>query len=77
MADPAQIKEHMNVISSDGRTVGTVDRVEGGSSITLTRQSTGHGHHHIIPVSWVDHVDTHVHLNQTSDYVARNWQHGH
>ena len=76
MADTASIKEHMEVIASDGRRIGLVDHVQ-GEKIKLTMGSTGHGHHHLIPVSWVDHVDAHVHLNQSSDYVARNWEHGH
>ena len=77
MADAAQIKEHMEVIASDGQTVGTVDHMEGSDRIKLTRQSSGHGHHHIIPLAWVDHVDAHVHLSKTADFVAQNWQHGH
>lgn len=77
MAEASQIKEHMEVIASDGRRVGIVDHMDGADQIKLSREGSGHGHHHIIPLSWVDHVDAHVHLNQTSDYVGRNWTHGH
>lgn len=77
MADTAKIKEHMDVVASDGRKVGVVDRVEGGK-IKLTKASTGHHqHHHLVPVSWVDHIDQHVHLNQAGNYVEQNWEHGH
>jgi hypothetical protein len=76
MADVGKIKEHMEVRASDGRSVGTVDRVEGGK-IKLTRGSSSHGHHHLIPTSWVDRIDQHVHLNQTGNYVEQNWEHGH
>lgn len=76
MVDTSKIKEHMEVITSDGRKAGLVDHLD-GSKIKLTMGSTGHGHHHLIPVSWVDRVDTHVHLNQSAEYVARHWEHGH
>jgi hypothetical protein len=52
MADTSQIKEHMDVISSDRKTVGKVDHLEGTDKIKLTRQSSPDGqHHHFIPVS--------------------------
>jgi hypothetical protein len=77
MPDTSKIKEHMEVLASDGRKVGLVDHMEGSGKIKLTMGSTGHGHHHLIPVSWVERVDRHVHLNKTGDYVAQNWEHGH
>jgi hypothetical protein len=43
----------------------------------LTKQSSPDGqHHHFIPVSWVDHVDQHVHLNKSGADVTSHWQHG-
>jgi hypothetical protein len=45
--------------------------------IKLTKQNSPDGeHHHFIPVSWVDHVDQHVHLNKTGADVTSHWQHG-
>jgi hypothetical protein len=77
MADTSQIKEHMDVISSDKKTVGKVDHLEGTDQIKLTKQSSPDGaHHHFIPVSWVDHVDQHVHLNKSGADVTSHWQHG-
>jgi hypothetical protein len=77
MADTSQIKERMDVISSDKKTVGKVDHLEGTDKIKLTRQSSPDGqHHHFIPVSWVDHVDQHVHLNKSGADVTSRWQHG-
>jgi hypothetical protein len=73
----SQIKEHMDVISSDRKTVGKVDHLEGTDKIKLTKQSSPDGqHHHFIPVSWVDHVDQHVHLNKSGADVTSHWQHG-
>jgi hypothetical protein len=77
MTDTAQIKEHMDVISSDRKTVGKVDHLDGPDKIKLTKQSSPDGqHHHFIPVSWVDHVDQHVHLNKSGADVTAHWQHG-
>ena len=54
-----------------------VDHLEGTDKIKLTRQSSPDGqHHHFIPVSWVDHVDQHVHLNKSGADVTSRWQHG-
>jgi hypothetical protein len=77
MGVEAQIKEHMDVISSDKKTVGKVDHLDGTDKIKLTKQSSPDGqHHHFIPVSWVDHVDQHVHLNKSGADVTSHWQHG-
>src|ERR1700684_3428995 len=65
MPDTSQIKEHMDVISSDRKTVGKVDHLEGTDQIKLTKQSSPDGqHHHFIPVSWVAHVEQYVHLKK-------------
>jgi hypothetical protein len=73
MPDISQIKEHMDVISSDRKTVGKVDHLEGSDKIKLTKQSSPDGqHHHFVPIAWVDHVDQHVHLNKSgADITAR------
>ena len=53
MQDTKAIKEHMEVLAADGKHVGTVDHLEGGNSIKLTKSdpSSG-GKHHLIPVAW-------------------------
>ena len=77
MLDTSKIKEHMDVISSDRKTVGQVDHLEGSDRIKLTKKSSPDGqHHHFIPVSWVDHIDQHVHLNKSGADVTSHWQHG-
>lgn len=76
MAVASQIKEHMDVISLDRKTVGKVDRIEGLDKIRLTKQSSPDGqHHHVISMSWVDHVDQHVHLNKSGADVTAQWRH--
>jgi hypothetical protein len=65
MPNASQIKEHMDVIPSDRKTVGKIDHLEGTDKIKLTKQSSPDGqHHHFIPLSWIDHVDQHVHLKE-------------
>jgi hypothetical protein len=76
MTNPSKIKEHMDVISSDRKVVGKVDHLDGTDRIKLTKQSSPNGqHHHFIPLSWVDHVDQHVHLIKTGADITSHWQH--
>jgi len=67
------IREHMNVTASCGKKVGVVDGVE-GDSIKLTRKDSPDDQHHFIPLDWVSHVDSHVHLNRNSNEAAAGWQ---
>jgi hypothetical protein len=49
------IKEHMEVLGSDGQHVGTVDHIEGKDKIKLTKtDAKAGGKHHLIPMNWVD-----------------------
>ncbi len=69
------IKEHMEVLASDGEHVGTVDHLEGSKQIKLTKNDEkAGGKHHLIPVDWVDHVDQHIHLNKSSKDVMAQWK---
>ena len=57
--DLSQLKEHMEVVDSDGAHVGTVDKVE-GNRIKLTKRenSGGHGdHHHYIEASSIATIE--------------------
>ena len=60
MADLSAVKEHMEVVGSDGKHVGTVDRVDGGR-IKLTKKDSGppghQGHHHYLDGKHVAGVD--------------------
>jgi hypothetical protein len=72
--DTSQIKEHMDVISADRKTVGKVDHLDGTDRIKLTKSSSPDGnHHHYIPLAWIDHIDAHVHLNKDSTEITRHW----
>lgn len=73
MINASQITEHMEVISSDGGHVGKVDHVH-ATEIELARFDTSTlSKHKMIPLSWVDHIDEHVHLNVTKDQAKERW----
>lgn len=77
MQDTTAIREHMEVIGSDGGHVGKVDHVR-GSEIELAKLDLGSGlKHHLIPVSWVERVDEHVHLTLTKDDAKAQWKEKH
>ena len=69
------IKEHMEVISSDGKHVGTVDCTKGEDKIVLTKgDPQSGGQHHIIPVHLVQNVDDKVRLAKPARQVMLEWQ---
>ena len=68
-----KIKKHMDVIASCGNKVGVVDGVE-GETLKLTKKDSADGRHHFIPVAWVDHVDSHVHLFMNSKETEQDWK---
>jgi len=77
MTNPAQINEHMEVLGSDGHHVGKVDKVL-GMDIELAKLDLGAGlKHHLIPLSWVDHIDSKVHLSVTKDEAKSGWREAH
>jgi hypothetical protein len=70
------IREHLQVLGSDGQHIGTVDTVE-GSMIKLTKNDPqAQGQHHYIPLEWVATVDQHVHLNIASQQAMQQWMQG-
>jgi hypothetical protein len=73
--NPSVIKEHMEVISSDGQHIGTVDKVE-GDLIALTRNDpAAGGQHHTIPLTWASSIaEQKLMLNQTAQAARSNWR---
>jgi hypothetical protein len=75
MAMANDIREHMEVLGSDGHHIGTVDHMEGSDRIKLTKSDpVAKGKHHFIPLAWVDHVDAQVHLKKSSQDAMTQWQ---
>ena len=70
------IQEHMEVVGSDDKHVGTVDHVlDGADEILLAKEDpVAGGLHHIISIDWVDYVDRKVHLTKSCKAVMSEWQ---
>lgn len=70
----AQVREHMEVVGSDGAHLGTVDKVR-GEHIILTRSDPASADtHHAIPLAWVASVDDKVKLDLPADAAMRQWR---
>jgi hypothetical protein len=74
MVDVSRIKEHLEVVGSDGGHVGRVDHVL-GDQIELAKLDLASGFkHHMIPVSRVNSVsDEAVRLTLTRDEARSRW----
>ena len=69
--DKNAIKEHMPVVCSNGVQFATVDHVDTGDTIKLTKDDKGQ--HHWIPISWVTRVDDKVHVDRPGEQAMREW----
>ena len=78
MIEAYEVREHMEVIGSDGGHVGRVDHVLAGE-IELDMLDIGSGlKHHVIPLSWVERVrENKVCLNMTQDAAKSSWREKH
>lgn len=78
MIQASEIREHMEVIGSDGGHVGRVDHVT-GDQIELSKMDLGAGFkHHMIPMSWVETIqDDKLRLNMTKDAAKAAWTEKH
>ena len=75
MINVQSIKEHMEVLGSDGQHVGAVDHLEGSDKIKLTKSDLkAGGQHHFIPVGWVAKIDSQVHLSKPAKDAIAQWQ---
>ena len=74
MVDKAEIKEHMEVVGSDGQHVGTVDHLD-GDRIKLARSDPGAGgHHHYLHIDLVQSAGGgKVVLNRTAAQARDEW----
>ena len=85
MPDLTALRDGMEIVGSDGRHVGEIDRVLDQGEIKLTRRDSeaeaegGHPHHHFIPLDWVERVDSNanrVQLSVTKGEAESRWRHG-
>jgi hypothetical protein len=71
----SQVKEHQEVVGSDGEHVGTVDKLRGDRIILTKSDQDAGGVHHSIPSSWIKSVDaTKVTLEKTADEAQHAWR---
>ena len=78
MIQTSEIREHMEVIGSDGGHVGKVDKVM-GTDIELSKLDLGSGFkHHMIPLTWVEAIqENKVCLSLTKDAAKAAWREKH
>jgi hypothetical protein len=77
MIDTSKIREHMEVVGSDGQPVGKVDRVEGNRIKLAKSDPAAQGQHHYIPLDSVGSVEGNaIRLRQTAQEAKRQWQGG-
>ncbi|MEJ7900345.1 MAG: DUF2171 domain-containing protein [Thermomicrobiales bacterium] len=69
--DTSKISDHMTVVGVNGQPVGTVDHLDAGNTIKLTKDD--HGNHHWIPLAWVARVDTEVRLDRAGELAKQEW----
>ena len=72
--DTEQIKEHMEVVGSDGKHVGIVDKLEGEHLKLTHHDSQAEGKHHFLPVSAVASVDEFVTLSMSAAEAEAQWE---
>ncbi len=74
MIDVSQIKEHQEVLGSDGEHVGKVDHIEPTRLKLVRNDPDAQGHHHYVPLEWVASVDEAIHLNKSRGEAEQQWQ---
>lgn len=70
----AHIQEHMEVVGSDGKHVGTVDHME-GNKLKLTKSDpAAGGKHHYLALDQIDHLEQgKVCLNVPASQAMKMW----
>ena len=68
------VREHMDVVGSDGETIGKVDKVR-GDHIILTKSDSPDGRHHAIDCSMIQSVDSdQVKLEMPAEEAKSRWE---
>ena len=75
MINSDQVKENMEVVGSDGKHVGKVDRCEGDRIKLMKNDPAAQGQHHMLDVSDIERVEgNRLILGVTADDAKRRWQ---
>lgn len=70
----SSVKEHQEVVGSDGTHVGTVDHIRGDRILLTKTDKDAGGHHHSIPSSWIATVADKVTLARTAAQAQQAWR---
>jgi hypothetical protein len=70
MINSDEIKPDMPVLCSKNKQFATVDHMDNGQ-IKLKKDPSGH--HHYIPLAWVQSVDQSVHIDRPGAQAMREW----
>lgn len=68
------VREHQEVVGSDGSHVGTVDHVRGDRIILTKNDQDASGRHHSIPCSWINRVSDKVELDRAASDAQAVWK---
>ncbi len=72
--NPQDIKEHMEVVGSDGEHVGIVDHLQGEELKLTHHDSQAGGKHHFLPLTAVASVGEFVTLSMTAAEAQSQWR---
>ncbi|MGE7205251.1 DUF2171 domain-containing protein [Sphingomonas sp. NPDC019816] len=70
----SKVKEHQEVVGSDGSHVGTVDKMRGDRILLTKNDRDAGGQHHSIPSRWLKSVDDKVTLTKTAEEAKAQWR---
>jgi hypothetical protein len=74
MVDKTKIREHLEVIGSDGQHVGLVDHLDGESIKLAKNDAMAGGEHHWLPLDLVQSVDGDmIKLSVSGSQAQRSW----
>lgn len=75
MVNRSQIREKMEVVGSDGKHVGVVDRCENDRIKLSKNDPAAQGQHHYLDLSDVDRVEgDRICLSTPADQAMNRWQ---
>lgn len=72
--DTSQIKEHMEIVGSDGQHVGIVDHLDGDKIKLTHHDSQADGKHHFLPLTAIASVSEFVTLSMTAADAKAQWE---
>ncbi len=69
-----RVKEHMEVVGSDAKHIGTVDKVRGDRILLTKNDKDADGRHHSFPSSWITDVGDKVKVSRSAEDAKQHWR---